>query len=244
MRGEVPRLIVFDKDGTLIRFEEMWHTWFDALMAAIASQVPLDAATREGLAGTMGYDGATGDWDPMGPLTIASTSEVVLLMASQLYRYQNKSWDEALTIVRAAERIARSTLSEEELVKPIGDVRGTLRRLRARGILLGLATTDDRVATERALLKLNISCLFAATVCGDDGFPLKPAPDMAVEICRRLGIDPGEAAMVGDTVADLTMARQAGYGWVIAVTSGPVSYDMLAPHADLVLPDIHAIEVE
>ena len=238
-----PRLVVFDKDGTLIAFDEMWHTWFDRLMETIASQVPLDSAMRESFAGTLGYDLETGAWDPMGPLTLASTSEVVLLIAGQIYRYQNKTWDEALSIVHKAERIARALLSKEDLVEPIGDVRAALQRIVDQGLLLALATTDDRESTERALEELGLSSLFATTICSDDGIPLKPAPDMAAEICRRLGIDPRDAVMVGDTVADLTMARQAGYGCAIAVTSGALSPDMLAPHADLVIPDIHAIHV-
>lgn len=238
-----PRLIVFDKDGTLIAFGDMWHVWFDRLMEAIAAQVPFDSATRLGFAGTLGYDPEAGTWDPMGPLTMASTSEIVLLMASQLYRYQGKTWDEAMTVVREAHQAARSTLSDMDLVKPIGDLRTALERFRNAGLLLALATTDDRLPTERALEKLGIASFFAATVCGDDGIPLKPAPDMALEICRRLRVDPREAIMIGDTVADLTMARSAGYGCAIAVTSGALSHDLLAPHADLVISDIHQIEV-
>ena len=239
-----PHLIVFDKDGTLIVFDEMWHTWFDHLMEAIASQVPLDSATREGFAGTLGYDPKTGEWDSMGPLTIASTSEVALLMAGQIYRYQNKTWDEALAIIQKAETIARSILTQEDLAKPIGDVRATLHQLRDRGILLALATTDERTLTELHLQKLDIVSLFATTVCGDDGIPLKPAPDMGIEICRRLDVAPHDTIMIGDTVADLIMAREAGFSHAIAVTSGAVSREKLAPYADLVIPDIHAIKVE
>ena len=130
-----------------------------------------------------------------------------------------------------------------DLLEPIGDVKGTLQRLKDQGLLLALATTDDRIPTEEALHELGLSSLFATTICGDDGIPLKPAPDMAREICSRLGVAPQEAMMVGDTVADLIMAREAGYGHLIGVTSGALSRDLLAPHADMVISDIHAIEI-
>ena len=238
-----PRLIVLDKDGTLIAFEEMWHTWFEGIMVAIAAQVPLDDQTRLAFAGTLGYDPETGAWDPLGPLTIASTQEIGLLMASQLYRYRHVTWEEAWGIVSRAEEIARSTLGDEKLLQPIGDVRGTLQRFRDHGLLLAVATTDDRAPTERALERLGLKGLLATVVCGDDGIPLKPAPDMALEICRRLDIAPHEAIMVGDTVADLAMARRAGYSHAIGVTSGALTEEALAPYADLIIPDIHAIEV-
>ena len=238
-----PRLIVFDKDGTLIDFHAMWYVWFKHIIREIASAVSLDVKTRQGFAGTLGYDLETGVWDPLGPLTIASTNEVALLMASQLYRYKDKTWDDALTIVYRAERNARVALSKEVLVKPIGDVRGTLQRLKDTGVLLALATTDNRVSTERHLELLGIDTLFEAIVCGDDGIPLKPAPDMGLEICRRLDVSPNDTIMVGDSVADLSMAREAGYAYAIGVTSGALTHDMLAPFADMVIPNIQAIEI-
>ncbi|OGO04741.1 MAG: hypothetical protein A2Y73_01895 [Chloroflexi bacterium RBG_13_56_8] len=238
-----PRLVVFDKDGTLLTFEQMWHTWFDGLLEALDALMPLDETMRTALAGTLGYDAETGVWDPLGPLTLASTKEVGLLIASQLYRYGGVTWDKALDLVSEAERMAREGLALDELIEPIGDVRGALERFVEGGVLLALATTDDRAPTERALQKLGISHLFAAVVCGDDGIPLKPAPDMAIEICKRVGVAPRETIMVGDTIADLVMARRAGYSRAIGVSSGALPGELLEPHADWVIPDIHAIEI-
>ncbi|MCD6519497.1 MAG: HAD family hydrolase [Anaerolineae bacterium] len=238
-----PRLIVLDKDGTLIAFDAMWHAWFEKIIHEIQTQLALKEETWQALAGTLGFDPHSGEWDPKGPLTMAATSEVALLLASQIYRYEGKDWEEALEIVAQAEQRARAQLLEEDLIQPIGDIQGTLGRLRDAGILLALATTDDRKPTERTLKKLGIAPLFATIVCGDDGIPLKPAPDMAQEICQRLGIPPEEAMMVGDTTADLIMAREAGYRYTVGVTSGAHSAEMLAPYADWVVPNIHAIHV-
>ena len=69
------------------------------------------------------------------------------------------------------------------------------------------------------------------------------APDMGLEICRRLDVSPHDTIMVGDSVADLSMAREAGYAYAVGVTSGALTRDMLAPYADAVIPDIQAIEI-
>lgn len=155
-----PRLIIFDKDGTLIAFDPLWGTRFARLMEALETLTALGRDGRLGLAGTLGYDPETGEWDPRGPLTIASNTEVALLMASQLYRYQGMTWDEALAMVAEAEEVGLAQSSLIDLVEPIGDVYATLRRLHDRGLVLAVATTDDRESTEMALGKLgSCTCL-------------------------------------------------------------------------------------
>lgn len=238
-----PRLIIFDKDGTLIAFDRMWHAWFERFCQRINQRVRLDLQTRVALANVLGYDPVDGDWDPLGPLTIASTGEILLLTAGQLYGYQGLTWDDALDVVRDAEDAGRAALADGALIEPIGDVRGALQRLVDAGYLLALATTDNREPTEHQLRRLGVAELFGEVLCGDDGVPLKPAPDMALELCRRLGVLPNEAIMVGDSVADMTMARLAGLAGAIGVASGATPGDLLAEHADYVIPDLHAIRV-
>ena len=212
-------------------------------MELTQEQVPLDDSAQEGLARTLGVDLDTDVWDPCGPLTLASTSEVCLLMAGQLYHQGGKTWNEALSIIQHAEQGARATLDDDSLIRPIGDVRGLLSRLHDRGILLAMATTDVRKSADHHLQKLGLTPYFEATVCDGDGIALKPAPDMALELCRRLRIAPRDAIMIGDTVADLEMARQAGLQAAIGVASGAMTAEMLAPHADWVIPDIHALQI-
>ena len=52
--------------------------------------------------------------------------------------------------------------------------------------------------------------LFAAIVAGDDGIERKPAGDMLLEACRRMGTLPGETLMLGDSDNDVAAARAAG----------------------------------
>ena len=83
-----------------------------------------------------------------------------------------------------------------------------------------MATTDDRDPTERTLAALGVAGRIDATVCADDGIAVKPAPDMVLHLCATLGVEPARTAVVGDTAADLRMARAAGAGLVIGVLTG------------------------
>ncbi len=238
-----PRLIVFDKDGTLIAFDEMWKAWFSRFTEYINDRMPLRLETRVGLAGILGYDLVDEEWDPLGPLTLASTSEIMLLVAGQLYHYEGMTWDEALEVVREAEQAGRGALADDTYVAPIGDVRGMLDSLSQHGYRMALATTDTREATMRHLSYLGIEGFFETVICGDDGVPLKPEPDMVQEICRRLAVHPHQTVMIGDSVADMTMARRAELGAAIGVGSGAMPVDMLQDSADCVIEDIHAIRI-
>lgn len=238
-----PRLVIFDKDGTLLAFDAIWKTWYALLVDALGAEIPLDHARQRALAGVLGADPQTGEWDPFGPLTLASTSEVRLLMAGMIYQHCGKSWPEALKLVGRVDAAARASLEESDLAQPIGPLKSFLEKLRGAGHLLAIATADDRGATEETLERLEIASLLCAYVCGDDGIPPKPAPDMVRTICAQVGVPAHEAIVVGDTIFDMEMGRAAGCSHVVAVTSGALSREHLAPYADMVIPDIHAIEI-
>ncbi len=238
-----PSLIVFDKNDTLVTVGDVWHAWFYAWQTALAKRVTIDAPLRQAIAETVGMDVASGAWDPVGPLTLASTSEVGLLLAGLLYRYRNLPWDEALAVVHSTQGAARGHLGALDLVQPIGDVCGLLQRLRDAGLRIGLITTDDRFSTEESLTRLGLASLIDVMICGNDGLPLKPAPEPALEVCRLLGVAPSAAIMVGDSITDMSMARRAGFAYAVGVTTGALSVEALALHADLLIPSIHSIQV-
>jgi len=238
-----PRLVILDKDGTLIAFHSLWQRWFQLLMEKLAEGAAWRQRILDALPAVLGYDSATGAWDSKGPLTLASTSELVVLLAGLLYTYAGLSWDEAITHVRKAEQQARAALPVSALVRPIGDVAGTLSRWRHAGIRLALATTDERQLTMASLGALGIEGLFEAIVCGDDGIPLKPAPDMVLWLCELLAIPPCQALVIGDTTTYLVMAHEAGAMAAVGVLSGASTEKDLARYTDLIVPDIHHVQV-
>jgi phosphoglycolate phosphatase len=223
-------LIIFDKDGTLIEFHLMWGAWVDELASR------LEAATgqrlRMGLYDLLGVDAATGVVHAHG-----------LLAATPMSRIRNGVVELIAASVgaEAAEAaVARSWHAPDPvaLARPVTDLRALLARLRDHVRLFAVATSDDRVPTERTLAALGVADEFAALACADDGLEMKPAPDAVVTLCDRLGVPPERTAVVGDSTFDLQMARTARAGRVIGVLSGVGDRATLEPLADAVLPSI------
>lgn len=52
--------------------------------------------------------------------------------------------------------------------------------------------------------------LLDAVVNSDDGVPARPAPDLALSACRVTGTRPERAVAVGDSEANVRMARAVG----------------------------------
>jgi phosphoglycolate phosphatase len=227
-------LIIFDKDGTLIDFNTMWGDWITTLARRLEAASYISVAPR--LFRAVGYNPASGTVDANGPLAIATMADLRAIAAEVLR--------EAGLLADSAEAACTSAWYIPDpvaLARPLADLPRLFGALRAHGLRIAIATTDDRAPTEATLAALGIAALVDALACGDDGHALKPAPDALLKLCRQFGVAPSQAAIIGDTVADLRMGRGAGAGRVIGVLSGVGTADLLAPYADVLLPSVAAL---
>ncbi len=94
----------------------------------------------------------------------------------------------------------------------------TLRELAEQRYQLAVATGKGRRALDRDIASHGLDAFFSTTRCADDA-PSKPHPQMLVDIIEELDVASTEALMIGDTVYDMEMARNAGVAYV-AVSSG------------------------
>jgi HAD superfamily hydrolase (TIGR01509 family) len=74
---------------------------------------------------------------------------------------------------------------------------------------LALATNTRRSLVDKILRAISLGERFDAIVSGDEARP-KPAPDLYLLACQRLGVDPASAVALEDSPTGVTAAKRAG----------------------------------
>lgn len=217
------RAVLFDKDGTLFDFAASWAGWIAGVIDTLSEG---DAARANTIAQAVEFDRAARAFAPTSPLIAGTLAEAADLIRPHL------------TPARAAglDGFLLDSATTADMVPPV-TLAPLLDGLRARGLVLGVATNDAEAAARAHLDRAGIANQFAHVLGYDSGYTPKPAPDMLLGFAARAGLPPQSVAMVGDSTHDLHAGRAAGMV-CIGVLTGLADEATLAPHADLVLPDI------
>ena len=226
--------ILFDKDGTLIDFRA---TWLAAYRGA-AAELCMAAGLPDGFARTLlarsGYDSRTDSFAEASPLLWATNSAIAELWLAEP---ELEGHDGLLPLV-----LAHFEDAERYPPVAVGDLALLFRRLRGRGLRLGVATMDSTAKAEALLSGLGLESSLDFVTGYDGGFGEKPEPGMVLGFCAATGLEPQEIVVVGDTAADLLMGRAAGVGAAVAVLTGATPRHLLDALADHVLESVMQIE--
>lgn len=140
---------------------------------------------------------------------------------------------------------ARSPDALERWYEVYADAHGTLsafpgiidglREARKLGIRTGMLTGKGRRSTLITLQKLGLSSLIETVVTGDEAPAPKPDPRGLSLALVALGVGPGDAVYLGDSVADLGAARAAGVSVAAALWDARASIATVSDQADVVL---------
>ena len=86
-----------------------------------------------------------------------------------------------------------------------------VRRIRDMGdVRLGLASNSPRRLVDTALATAAMRDAFDAIVTADDVERPKPAPDIYLLVCERLGVPPADALALEDSSSGVAAAKAAG----------------------------------
>ncbi len=225
------RGILFDKDGTLLDFNATWMPLYRTAAHAVAGN---DRELAAKLLQIGGQDEQRATVAPGSILAGGTTDEIAALWAA----YLPKPGFEDLAGV--LDQIFQRDGAKSAV--PVANLARTLRRLKARGLALGVATSDSEAGALATLRPFGVFELFAFVAGYDSGHGPKPEPGMVLAFCRATGLTPGEVLVVGDSRHDLEMARRAGAGLCVGVLSGTSAREHLIELADHVLDGIGHIE--
>jgi len=209
-----PDAVVFDLDGTLVDTEPQW------------------AAARFEIAREVG-----------GELTEEHFH--------RFYGANTAQWGAAMAEILGhpdPDEVARRTIERllqkyREGLAQIPAAIDAVRRAAARGPV-AIASGSPHIAIETILRTLGIEGLVQAAVSCDEVAGGKPLPDVYLEACRRLGVDPARTLAVEDSLAGARSAKAAGMTVVLVPMPGALSSEGAAEVADVVLDSLASLRFD
>jgi phosphoglycolate phosphatase len=122
-----------------------------------------------------------------------------------------------------------------DLTEVYGDVERTVDELRAMGLKTGIVSQKLRHRLEAVLHREGLTGRFDVVLGGGDIANMKPHPEGLLKALDAIGVSPGSAVYVGDTVIDAGAAANAGVPFIAVLTGvTPASaFTALAPVAVL-----------
>lgn len=233
-------LVIFDKDGTLIDFKETWVEIIGELLRAMSRHVSMTEPLRERVQEALGVWVETRRIDGNGPLAMGTFTECDALLTYCLYR-EGIRWDTAQGIVHAlGDEVFRSE-TRDRCVVPAQGALPLLKRLSERGIGIAVATNDKAKDALNDLFSIGAATYIDLVVGADSVENAKPAPDMVRKICEHFQVSPRSAVLIGDTVMDAMLGRNAEVLLTVGVP-GIVARETLQEHMDVVVGSLDEIQ--
>lgn len=193
------RAIIFGSIGTLVETSDLQRTAFNAAFDEAGLGWDWDSATYRSLVA----DGASGG-------------------AARIAAYAADRGEALSTAAAAGIHARKSAILQQRMtddgVPPRPGVVDLIAEARAAGLTVAMASTTS---------KANIDAIFAATApaltremfdvvtCETDAARGKPAPDVYLEVLRRLGLRADEAVAIEDTRQSLASPRAAGIATLV-----------------------------
>ncbi|CAB9497377.1 haloacid dehalogenase-like hydrolase [Seminavis robusta] len=239
-----PKMVVFDKDGTLGDCTASLRRWVHHMTAKVESVLKHKNLTKQ-FHTQIGWDAARDNVVPSAPVAAGTWDDIVGLVYSFLMDLENE-WN--VTIITK-----ELTLQwHEELGDLHGqdtplmdDLPGMMRACQELGYTVAICTSDDRNGTDKAMKGWGIDNVVQFSICGNEVSQGKPSAVPLQTLCQQVSAEtattilPQHCIVVGDTSSDTGMARAANAGFCVGVLTGSgTTSQLLDTGAHLILPDV------
>ncbi len=227
--------IVFDKDGTLCDGADYLRNLAQRRARRLDAKVP---GIADALLYAFGLE--RNRLDPNGLMNVGSRRENEVAAAAFVAE-KGLPWRQALRLAEESFQEAEEQFSRLEYMPIFDDVLPLLQRLQQSGLKLGVLSSDTTANVQAFVAHHGLNSYFLDAQ-GADSLKGKPDPFSLIAVCEKLSVSVGKTLMVGDSPADIEVARRACAGGVIAVTRGISPASDLA-EADCILADLETIQV-
>lgn len=227
--------VIFDKDGTLEDSEVYLRNLGQKRARMIDAQIP---GTGDPLLMAFGINGDT--LDPTGLMAVGSRRENEIAAAAYIAE-TGRGWLESLAIADRAFEEADQYLKNSAPSPLFAGSLEVLQLLAGAGLKLGILSADTTEGVQAFVKRHQLSEYIQLQMGVEDG-PSKPDPVLFLQACRALGVEVGATLMVGDSVGDIQMARQAGAAGCIGISWGTPQAAHLQ-QADVMITQLDEIQI-
>lgn len=205
--------VLFDKDGTLADSQaylsQLGHYRANFIEAVVSG-------VREPLLLAFGLEGDR--LNPAGLLAVGTRLENEIAAAAYVAQ-AGWDWMESLHLVRSAFLKADQSMLPKASHTPLfTGALSLLQVLAEAGIKTGIVSSDSPSHVQEFVECYQLESLVQVAL-GSDAALSKPNPQLVYRACQDLGVHPSEILVVGDSSADVEIARAAvtagcvGVGW-------------------------------
>ncbi|MDQ2940867.1 MAG: HAD family phosphatase [Chloroflexota bacterium] len=175
--------VVFDMDGLLLDTEVLWQRAEEELFRRHGDR-----------------------FTQADKLTVMGTS--FAMTARYFAERLGRAEEQGTELVAELRQLMHGLLQEQVSSRP-GAVE-LVARLLADGVRLALASNSSRFLVDTALATAGLTDAFETIVTSDDVEHAKPAPDIYLLACARLGVEPWDTLALEDSAPGIEAAKAAG----------------------------------
>lgn len=197
--------VIFDLDGTVLSNEDEYGSAFKKVLEGLGAKVNTDYPQVGGI-------GVKENWPGL------------------LKKYNVKTKKSLDELASETQKEYLKLLSKVTVKKGLKDF---IKRLRADGIKIALATSNVWFVVERVFEEIPIERLFDSVTTGEEAVNKKPAPDLFLMAADKLGIKPKECLVIEDAPSGIAAAHKAGMK-VVAVARN-TKHESILKDADIVV---------
>lgn len=228
--------IIFDKDGTLEDSHNFLRELGITRARIIDAQIP---GIGEPLLMAFGIDRNV--LDPTGLMAVGSRQENEIAAAAYIAE-TGCSWFKSKQIAAnafvEADRYCQKTAVNAPMFTGSLEI---IKLLSQVGLKLGILSADSTAKVEE-FVKIHQLSDYIQLAMGTDRGLTKPDPQLFIQACHRLEVEPNCTVMIGDSQGDITMAQTAGAVGTIGIAWNGFDPSYLA-EADVLITSWKQIQV-
>lgn len=226
------KLVIFDKDGTLVNNEKIFAPWTEKIVNSISNICKFNS---DKLYKHLGYNPLKKTFNGDSIVARGTNDEIRNAITSFIkMQYPDISNQNSKDFVD--KNWIELTFESDDVI-PFGNLTEIFQKLKNNNIKIAICTSDDRKPTINMLQTLKVIDFIDFIACGDDDISSKPSPEPIWNICKNINLLPSQTIMIGDTISDIQAGINSRCKQVYGVLTGGYSTNHLQ-NADKIFNNI------